>query len=436
MDVKRNRCFSGPPTHWGYCVEDADDARKLFFWYALARTFVQLPYPMWADADDLWAPTIPAHLEQRVFACASAIVFAENECVETYFPANNPVCETQELFVKNPLSPLDPESFWSETIRPQINEAASPAGLALIQSVDEVFARWAQFLGRRRELPIQFDPPYFVDQRGLSRSAGLIQIRDYARDQQVESLLTVLSDLQIRLKAAKAEFYDVVTAEAGLNYFGRVSQAPRLELPTATSFQKALAHRLAVAGLLVKELHEDSNFGRTKLAKVFYLADKRAGLQLKTDYAREAAGPLDQRALYHERVGVESLAAQLQVFKTKHCGRMVRYEPLAMLDAIVAFAREHLGDKMDDVIRVIDTCRGLTTDQAEIIATLHACWNDLLIRKEPVTVEAIIGEFLSCWHPKKTRFSRDRLRRAIEWMKSHDLVPAGTGSLTSATRPS
>lgn len=434
MDVKRNRCFSGPPTHWGYCAEDAEAAKKLFFWYALARTFVQIPYPMWVDADDLWAPDLPPHLEQRVFACASAIVFAENECVETYFPANNPARGTREIFVRNPLSPLDPTSYWSQTILPCINAPASPAGLLLIESVDEVFTRWDHFLGRRRELPIHYRPPYFVDERGLSRTAGLIQIRDYARDQHVHSLLDALTVVQSRLKAAKAEFYEVVTSESGLNYFGRVPPAVRLEVPTATSFQKVLARRLAVAGLLVKELHDDPNFGRTKLAKVFYLADKRAGLQLQTDYAREAAGPLDQRALYNERVGVEALAAQHHVFRPKQRGRMIRYERLAKLEAIDGFARDHLGEKVDVVIEVVEACRGLTTDQAEIIATLYACWNDLLIRQGTVTDDEIIGEFLGSWHPKKMRFSQDRLQNAIRWMQAHNLVPFGTGSPTSARR--
>jgi len=434
MDVKRNRCFSGPPTHWGYCAENAETAKKLFFWYALARTFVQFPYPMWADADDLWAPTIPKHLEQRIFACASAIVFAENECVATYFPAGNPVPGTREVFVGNPLSPLDPTSFWSQTIRPQIDAAASPAGLALIENVDEVFAAWKHFLGRRRELPVPYRPPYFVDERGVSLTAGLVQIRDYARDQNVESLLLSLSELQTRLKAAKAEFHDVVTAEAGLNYFGRMAPTQQIDLPTATSFQRVLARRLALAGLLVKELHDDPNFGRTKLAKLFYLADKRAGLQLQTDYVREAAGPLDHRALYNERVGVEALATEHRVFTPKRRGRMVRYEPLAKLDGIDAFARGHLEDETEDVLHVVNVCRELTTDQAEIVATLFACWNDLLIRKEADTEELIVGEFLGHWHPKKARFSRQRLRKALQWMREHDLVPTGRGPLTSKKR--
>ncbi len=283
-------------------------------------------------------------------------------------------------------------------------------------------------------MAIGFSPPYFVDERRLSRTAGLVQIRDFARDQRVETLLTALELVQSRLKAAKAEFYDVVTSEFGLNYFGRTSHASQLEVPTATRFQKTLARRLAVAGLAVKELHNDPNFGRTKLAKVFYLADKRAGLQLEADYVREAAGPLDQRALYNKRIGVEAMAEQHQVFRPKRRGKMVRYERLAHPELIDAFARGHLGEKTDDVMRVVDACRTLSTDQVEIVATLYACWNDLLIRQDRADENTIIKEFLVSWHPKKTRFDRGRLRKALKWMNAHDLVPVGSGSLTSSKR--
>jgi hypothetical protein len=43
MAVKKSRCFSGPPTHLGYCASNIESAKKLFFWYSLGRTFVQRP---------------------------------------------------------------------------------------------------------------------------------------------------------------------------------------------------------------------------------------------------------------------------------------------------------------------------------------------------------------------------------------------------------
>jgi hypothetical protein len=110
---------------------------------------------------------------------------------------------------------------------------------------------------------------------------------------------------------------------------------------------------------------------------------------------------------------------------------MVRYQRMADASSIGLFAREQLGDKTDQVLGIIEACRNLSTDQAEIIATLHACWNDLILRQEPVTDDAVIAEFHGHWHPHKTRFSVTRLRKAIGWMRAHDFVPTGSGSLTS-----
>lgn len=61
---------------------------------------------------------------------------------------------------------------------------------------------------------------------------------------------------------------------------------------------------------------------------------------------------------------------------------MVRYEPLPYLEGVDRLAHKHLGEKLNEVMWVIGACRELTTDQTEIIATLYACWSDLLIREE------------------------------------------------------
>lgn len=431
MDVKKNRCFSAPPTHWGYCARDLESAKKLFIWYALARTFVQMPYPMWADAEDLWGPTIPDYLEPRVFACAAAIVFAENECVETYFPANNPVPGTKEIFVPNPLTPLNPESFWSKIIRPNLKLVAMPAARSLVDAVERVFRTWTDHLGARVEIPIGYDVPYLVDERPLTRTVGLVQIRDYAARHNEELLSERLSVLQSALRAAKQEFYEVVTASSGLNYFGPGSGEPQLNIPEGTAFEKVLSRRLALAGFLVTALHDEPNFGRTKLAKLFYLADKRAELHLQTDYIREAAGPLDQRALYHPHVGIEALGEKHRLFKALSQGKMVRYQPLPSLAAIEGLAQKHLGDSLHEIRRIVEVCRDLSTEQAEIAATLFACWNDLLIDGEEPLDDEIFREFQEQWHPKKGRFSRIRLQRALAWMREQQLVPSGRGDRTS-----
>lgn len=432
MDSKKNRCFSGPPTHWGYCASNLETAKRLFFWYALARTFVHRPYPMWVDADDMWAPSISTRLEPQVFKTAFAIAFAENECVDAYFPASNPISGAPELFVSNPMTPLDPRSFWSAVLRPYIGLSAPPSVQNLIREVDETFRGWKALFKGQTEIPVSYKPPYSVGEYTVTQTAGLVQIKDHAVENGIESLVASFDRVQKCLRAAKDEFTELICASNGINYFGPAnSQTPVLSVPDKTKFDKVLCRRLALAGLLVHDLHKDPNFGRTKLAKLVYLSDLHLELNLEGEYLREAAGPLDQRALYNERIGIESLAQKYRLFRPEPEGKMVRYRPLPDLNALEAFAVKYLGSKVEQIKTMCITFKKLNTEQSEIVATLFACWNDFLIRKRSPTEDEIMSEFLHHWHPKKSRFSRSRLVKALGWMREQGLVPTGAGKLTS-----
>jgi hypothetical protein len=219
MDVKKNRCFSGPPTHWGFCASNLEVAKKLFVWYSLARTFLQHSYPMWADADDMWGPTISDGLGNTVCQFAFAIGYAENECVETVFPANNPVPGVPELIINNPMTPLVAGSFWTTTMLPYCSQSVSPTPRKLREAVDKLFDDWNCFFKSQSELPIS-SKPYSIDDRGLTVGAGILQIKDYAKEADDKTLQADLSEISGLLKSAKTEFFELVTATSGLEYFG------------------------------------------------------------------------------------------------------------------------------------------------------------------------------------------------------------------------
>ncbi len=218
MDVKRNRCLSGPPTHFGFCAEDLEIAKKLFFWYALARTFLQDQYPMWIDADDMWEPTIPEKLEKIVFQTAFAISYAENECVQTRFPANNPVQGLPELVVNNPMTPLV-DTFWAKTMRPYCDDNPSEVVASLVAAVDKLYSDWKKLFKGQTELPLS-KRPYMLDDQGPRLGAGIPQIRAYAEEADNKTLLADWSVVAGLLSSAKTEFHGLVSSTSGLNYFG------------------------------------------------------------------------------------------------------------------------------------------------------------------------------------------------------------------------
>lgn len=223
MDIRKNRCFSGPPTHFGYCANDLQSAKKLFFWYGLTRTLIQSSYPMSVDADDLWGPCIPNDLERKLYQTAFAIAYAENECVESRFPAANPIPGVLELYVNNPMTPLNPLSFWSTTLRPYCTDIDSEGGIRLIESVDALFLEWKKRFKNRSDLPVS-RKPYALDDEGVRIGAGIIQIVHYANETGDQVLAGLYAKAQRLLKSVKNEFFGLVVNE--LAYFGTPKKPP------------------------------------------------------------------------------------------------------------------------------------------------------------------------------------------------------------------
>lgn len=437
MRVRSFRCFSGPPDKYAYVGTTPELAEKLFTWFALGRTFASCGYPMWADALELWAPQASEKVMGKMLRYAYAIGYAENECVETRFPANNPVPGAVEVFVFNPLTPLVSNSFWSVHLMPHFSPARADTPGRLVSAVDNVFRHWKSHFKTKKTLITSQPRTYFVDDGWLSAGAGLIQIKDYAAESESAELTDALEDVGAVLKATREEFYQMLTTSDELNYFGqtRPSKPPtkRPFLPK-TKFDYVVEKRLGLAAILVEASINDNHFGLTKFVKLFYLADMICRLDLKTEYARQAAGPLDARALYNDKIGILPLASRHGYFEIHRPGALMKFTPKENLKTATKNAKGLFGADIRRIQSLLKLFEGLNTDQAEIIATLYACWNDLLIDDEIVTDDFVLREFLKNWHPKKTKFPRGRLVKALAWMKNKGVLPKGFGARTSALR--
>jgi len=456
MDCKKTRCFSGPPDQKGFGATDVNSAKKLFTWFALGRVFTNHGYPMWVDADEMWTLIPPTRLENKLTKLSFAIGFAENECTETVFPAGNPVKSAQEIRVGNPMSPLDRKSFWSREMAPYFDRKGTDVEDKLVVAVNNVFKTWEKALGGKKELYVDYKRTYFVGEGVLTAGAGLIQIRDYAKEKNHKALLEVLEECNSVLKETKAEFNKLLHSKSGFNYFEvdekklnlSIAKAPEeIQQIQRKGFDHTVDLRLALACKIVDEMQDTKEFSRVKFAKAFYLADVISTVDLQTEYLREAAGPLDQRSLYNEKIGIESLAASRKYFqaekkKGKEFDFVVYKTGPNIKKGTQAFER-FFGKDSAKIESVISLTSPMTRDQIEIVATLYACWNDLLIGKKKPSDQDLIREFRDKWHPDKSkkfkaqrgkepRFKEDQLEKAIAWMREKGLVPQGSGRKTKA----
>ena len=157
--------------------------------------------------------------------------------------------------------------------------------------------------------------------------------------------------------------------------------------------------------------------------KLLYLAEVHVGIDLEGEYERRAAGPLAVAGLPK----LESLAAKQGWFTSERRdgGTGYKYTPGPKIGDRVVAAAVLLGDRRTELDRLIDLLGSRKTEVAEIIATLFAVWNDFLIDGDSPTDGEIVRGVRENWHPSKTRFTADRLHRALDWMRANYIVPAG-----------
>jgi len=209
---------------------------------------------------------------------------------------------------------------------------------------------------------------------------------------------------------------------------------PMLKIPARTGSSGMTTHhrkgsiffrRAAFDAYVIRSLAGDENLGRTKIEKITHLTEYHCEVDFEREPVRDTAGPVD----YVSRRKVESLAKKQGWYSTVEAvGRLgVEYVPGPKILDALPIAKRTMGVHKAAIDALIELMRPLDTSRCEIIATLYAAWNDLLLAGDTPTDEKIMHEARENWHPKKLTIPLERWKRALDWMREQRLIPRGTG---------
>lgn len=188
--------------------------------------------------------------------------------------------------------------------------------------------------------------------------------------------------------------------------------------------------RAVLAAEIVQQLHADSTFGHVKFQKILFLCENHLGLDIGGTYQRQAAGPYDNRM-------IRSIDSQLKKslwFEACSDGKGTHYKPLAKVGGHKQYYERYWGSTRDQINHLLSLLRRFDSEHCEIVATLFAAWNDLLLTKSAISQDDIVREVRENWHESKARFEPDRLHRALDWMEQNGLTPSGHGKPTTRTK--
>ncbi len=228
-----------------------------------------------------------------------------------------------------------------------------------------------------------------------------------------EIAIEIVENLQAALEAFQAVADDL-----------QKPQAP-VVVDIADARRKRDASRAAVGCYVIGKLADTPTFGRTVEMKLLYLAEAHLGLELEGQPIRDAAGPYDPWIREFEKQAVQAnwFAVDEKDIGTGPSKMSYKIKPglKAKVDEAVAV----LGDQQVEFDRVIGLLAGKPTEDAEILTTLFAAWNDALLDELSPPDEDIIREVRENWHLDKARFSIDTLKKWLDWMRSNRLTPMG-----------
>lgn len=186
------------------------------------------------------------------------------------------------------------------------------------------------------------------------------------------------------------------------------------------------------AGIIARayQLHATSSehlayYGHVKAEKISHLVEAHVGIDLERVPFKDAAGPND----YPHLKKVESRARKANWFQVRQAQKDGAYvfSRQRGFDALLNKTTLALGNRLNEVDALLMLLLPMNTRQAEIVATIYAAWNNLLLLGQSSDDEDIVTEARENWHESKLKIERERFFRALGWMREHGLVPIGRG---------
>lgn len=209
-------------------------------------------------------------------------------------------------------------------------------------------------------------------------------------------------------------------AFSGQLTFKRTSIARPLTLQTTTP--EFSANVISLAYALHERQKREKTFGHVKEQKVLHLVESIAGIDLGRQPIRDAAGPND----FQHMLRAEEWAKAHGFFEMINRSGGYEFRKLKAFDEYLSHARRVLTPYLPQLERVINLLVPMDKVEAEVFATVHAAWNNLLIDRLQVTDDMIVSAARENWHPDKLNIPERKFRSAIEMIRQNNLAPNGS----------
>ena len=184
------------------------------------------------------------------------------------------------------------------------------------------------------------------------------------------------------------------------------------------------ANMIAFAYWLHKKQNRDKSYKRIKAQKCLHNVESIAGIDLGRQPTKHRNGPHDEAHMSR----AEDWAREHRFFEfvQSTSGPGKDFKKLGNYDAMWAETVTATKTIAAALERAIDPLIPMDMEKAELFATVHAAWNNLLQNGAAITDDAIVKEARDDWHPDKLKIPEHKFRDTIRTIKTKGMEPDGS----------
>ena len=180
--------------------------------------------------------------------------------------------------------------------------------------------------------------------------------------------------------------------------------------------------RVVLAAEIVYNLHNEKTFGHVKFQKLMFLCERVSNMQLANRYVKQAAGPFDNRFMHIIDKELMRLKWFSVVKKVDRGFNTYKYYLGEDVESYKKYFDNYYGEYQSSINWLITTFRSSLTRQVELVATIYACVEEILVNENELNVDSVV-ESVYAWSKEKQKFSRAQILAAHSWMIENKLYP-------------
>ena len=263
---------------------------------------------------------------------------------------------------------------------------------------------------RTVQLPVPNEPRQRETENKMSEAESLVEAVESAAQQK----LTLLAELRQSLLARA--------------FACELTQSINLPQCSVANDNFSGAEFAANVIAFAFEQHEaagtQATFGRVKAQKFLQLVETEGRIDLGREPIKDAAGPNDFQHMLRAQNWAEQ--SEFFTFEERTDGSGFRFTKLNRYEEMIKTASAATAGVGAELMRAVRPIVSKNSRQAELLVTVQAAWNNVILNGEEPTDESIIHEARGNWTPSKRAIPRAEFVEALREVRRLGIEPDGT----------